>query len=416
MKYYTISELCTITKGTTGIMKAVPGPYPLVTTSFERKTSNSYDFDDDAVCIPLVSSTGHGHKSLNYIHYQSGKFALGTILAAIIPKDKTCLSAEYLQRYLFFFKDQLVVPLMRGAANVSLAIKDIAKIQVPVPSISKQKKYIKLFNKAENGKLALLHQTQTQSTYLTKLRQAILQEAIEGKLTSNWRKENPVRKGDPDYDAEALLEKIQSEKEKLIKEGKIKKQKPLAPIKVEEIPFELPEGWVWTRLGEIITISSGDGLVAKDMANTGKIPVFGGNGINGYHDTFNVNKPTIVIGRVGAHCGAIHLTPSQAWITDNAFKTAYNEKYLDRTWLINLLKSLNLRMRARETAQPVISGQRVYPVLTPLPPLAEQRAIVKQVEKLLSMVDELEKQVSERKEQSKQLMQAVLKEAFEGRR
>ena len=130
MEYYSIGELCSITKGSTGIMKAVPGPYPLVTTGPDRKSSSDYEFDDEAVCIPLVSSTGHGHKSLNYIHYQSGKFALGTILAAVIPKDKSILSAEYLQRYLFFFKDQLVVSLMRGAANVSLAIRDIAKIQV----------------------------------------------------------------------------------------------------------------------------------------------------------------------------------------------------------------------------------------------------------------------------------------------
>ena len=70
MKYYSIGELCTITKGSTSIMKAVPGPYPLVTTGPERKSSIDYDFDDEAVCIPLVSSTGHGHKSLNYIHYQ----------------------------------------------------------------------------------------------------------------------------------------------------------------------------------------------------------------------------------------------------------------------------------------------------------------------------------------------------------
>ena len=270
MEYYSIGELCSITKGSTGIMKAVPGPYPLVTTGPDRKSSSDYEFDDEAVCIPLVSSTGHGHKSLNYIHYQSGKFALGTILAAVIPKDKSILSAEYLQRYLFFFKDQLVVSLMRGAANVSLAIRDIAKIQVPVPPISKQKEFIELFNKAEIGKLSLLHENQNQSSYLTKLRQAILQEAIEGKLTVDWRKENPVRKGDPDYDAEALLEKIQAEKEALAKDAKrAKKQKPLPPIKQEEVPFELPEGWVWTRLGDVGCTQTGTTPSTTEKANFG---------------------------------------------------------------------------------------------------------------------------------------------------
>ena len=173
MEYYSIGELCSITKGSTGNMKTVPGSFPLVTTGADRKSSSEYEFDDEAVCIPLVSSTGHGHKSLNYIHYQSGKFALGTILAAVIPKDKSVLSAEFLQRYLFFFKEKLVVSLMKGAANVSLAVRDIAKIQVPVPPISKQKEFIELFNKAEDGKLSLLHENQNQSSYLTKLHQAL---------------------------------------------------------------------------------------------------------------------------------------------------------------------------------------------------------------------------------------------------
>ena len=107
-----IGELCEIVKGETGIMKAIPGQYPLVVTGADRKSSSTFQFDDEAVCIPLVSSTGHGHKSLNYVHYQSGKFALGTILAAVIPKDKSVLSAEYLQRYLQFNKDRVLVPLM----------------------------------------------------------------------------------------------------------------------------------------------------------------------------------------------------------------------------------------------------------------------------------------------------------------
>jgi len=76
---------------------------------------------------------------------------------------------------------------------------------------------------------------------------------------------------------------------------------------------------------------------------------------------------------------------------------------------------LDLRVRARETAQPVISGQRVYPVLIPLPPLAEQRGIVERVDRLLPMVDELEKQVIARKGQAEDLLQAVLREAFESK-
>ena len=94
---------------------------------------------------------------------------------------------------------------------------------------------------------------------IPKLREMILQLAVQGKLTEKWRKENP------DFEpASVLLDKIQMEKEKLIKEGNNKKQKSLLPIKDEEKPFELPEGWKWCRLGEIIELISGQHLKPTD--------------------------------------------------------------------------------------------------------------------------------------------------------
>ncbi len=129
-------------KGQTGIAKAIPGQYPMVTTGAERKTCNDYQFDTKAVCIPLVSSTGHGKKTLNYVHYQEGKFALGTILTAVIPNDPGQLDAQFLHLYLSFFKDRLLVPLMRGAANVSLNQRDIKKVQIPLPPIARQREII----------------------------------------------------------------------------------------------------------------------------------------------------------------------------------------------------------------------------------------------------------------------------------
>jgi len=414
MEYCSIGELCFITKGSTGIMKAVPGPYPLVTTGPDRKSSNEYEFDDEAVCIPLVSSTGHGHKSLNYIHYQSGKFALGSILAAVIPKDKSVLSAEYLQRYLFFFKDRLVVSLMKGAANVSLAIKDIAKIKVPVPPISKQKEFIELFNKAESGKYDLLFENQKQSTCLTKLRQAILQEAIEGKLTAGWRKENPFRKGDPDYDAKALLEKINEEKEKLIKEGKIRKTNTLAPIMTEEMQFTLTKNWEYVRTEDICIISTG-----KMDANEGD-----DRGLYNFYtcaqepiksNTFSFYGKCLILPGNGANVGFSRLV--------NEMFEAYQRTYVLTDFIRVLPEYIHVVYKGLwknclgtqyGSAINYIRLANITDFIIPLPPLAEQQAIVDRVEKLLSMVDELEKQVFERKEQSEQLMQAVLREAFEG--
>lgn len=87
---------------------------------------------------------------------------------------------------------------------------------------------------------------------LKSVKQAILQQAIQGKLTEDWRKQNPNIEP-----ASELLKRIKAEKEKLIKEKKLRKERPLPPITQEEIPFELPDDWVWCRLGEIITLISG---------------------------------------------------------------------------------------------------------------------------------------------------------------
>ena len=147
---YKLSEVCDLIKGTTGIQKCKPGNYPLVVTAEERLTSEEYQFDCDAVCIPLVSSTGHGHASMKRVHYQSGKFALGNILCAVIPKDSEKLLAEYLYVYFSIFKDDVLVPLMKGAANVSLTVNSLKEVEVPIPDINRQKEIINKYTKIVN--------------------------------------------------------------------------------------------------------------------------------------------------------------------------------------------------------------------------------------------------------------------------
>ena len=139
---YDLSDICELSKGKTGIQKAIPGEFPLVVTATERKSSNTYQFDEPAVCIPLVSSRGHGVASLNHVYYQEGKFALGSILCGVTVKDKSLVSAKYLYYYFECTKDYTLVPLMKGGANVSMTVSDIAKVKVPIPSISEQKEII----------------------------------------------------------------------------------------------------------------------------------------------------------------------------------------------------------------------------------------------------------------------------------
>jgi len=263
-----LKDLCHIEKGATGIMKAVPGPYPMVGIAEERRTHTSYQFDAAAVIIPLVSSTGHGHASLKRIHYQEGKFALGSILCALIPKDPTQLDPLYLYHYLDVYKEQLFVPLMKGMANVSLSMTSIGEVEVPLPTKAEQDEWVQKFEWVNEQQETLTTELDHQRTLLKQLRQAILQEAVQGKLTAAWRTSHPELISGKNH-ASVLLERIGTEKEALVKAGKLRKPKPLPPIKPEEVPFALPEGWVWCRLGEVITFLNGYAFESHKFSETG---------------------------------------------------------------------------------------------------------------------------------------------------
>jgi len=144
-----LGELCNLTKGTSAISKTRSGPYPLVTTGDEHKTADAFQFDEAAVCIPLISSTGHGHASLKRVHYQTGKFALANLLAAAIVKDPSVMSAAFLARYLAFTKDRLIVPLMTGAANMSISVARLATIPVEFPPLAKQERIVGLLDEVD---------------------------------------------------------------------------------------------------------------------------------------------------------------------------------------------------------------------------------------------------------------------------
>lgn len=141
-----IKDYCAVEKGETGIQKAIKGEYPLVVTAEERLSSDSYQFDREAVCIPMVSSTGHGHASLNRVHFQEGKFALGNILCAVYSLNENIILTKYLYVYFSINKDTVLVPLMKGSANVALSLTSIKNIEIDVPTIERQEEIIEKYN------------------------------------------------------------------------------------------------------------------------------------------------------------------------------------------------------------------------------------------------------------------------------
>jgi type I restriction enzyme S subunit len=124
-------------------------------------------------------------------------------------------------------------------------------------------------------------------------------------------------------------------------------------------------------LRELIDLKSGDFLPASAMQD-GPYPVYGGNGVSGYHHKFMFDVPKIVIGRVGVYCGAIHVAPAKSWVTDNALYVAECVDGLDFTFLAESLRLANLNQYAGQAAQPLISGTRVYPVEILMPGIRDQ--------------------------------------------
>jgi len=137
-------------------------------------------------------------------------------------------------------------------------------------------------------------------------------------------------------------------------------------------PTTNPKGLVKKKLGDLIKVRSGNFLPAKNMDPAGRYPVYGGNGINGYHSEFMFERPVIVLGRVGVYCGAIHYSEPNCWVTDNALYVAEQSKDLHPRYLAEALRVANLNQYAGRAGQPLISGSRIYPIEILVPPPEKQ--------------------------------------------
>ena len=176
------------------------------------------------------------------------------------------------------------------------------------------------------------------------------------------------------------------------------------------------ENWRQTTLGEIISISSGDGLTKAKRNDEGQYLVYGGNGITGNHSEYLFEQEKLIIGRVGAHCGNAHITKPYSWVTDNAFVVTFDEKLFDINYLHYLIISLNLNKYSSSTAQPVISQGKVYPIQVIVPIKKEdQQSIVSEIASRLSICDKTEELIIENLQRAEALRQSILKQAFEGK-
>jgi type I restriction enzyme, S subunit len=255
------------------------------------------------------------------------------------------------------------------------------------------------------------------------LRRFILDLAVRGKL---------VPQDSTDEHASKLLKKIASEKKHLMAEGTLQKSKHLPPIKPEEIPYNLPKGWEWVRLGELGQTQTGTTpSKAKPEYFGPGYPFVKPGDISKHKVAYDGEQLTVE----GIRAGRLIQAGSalMVCIGGSIGKVGYVDRHcscnqqinaltpyggIDGHFVVYWMKSSSLQqqvlLQAPQTTMPILSKSKWESLLFPLPPLAEQHRIVAKVDELMSLCDELEAEIKNTAIFRRQLLEATLYEALFG--
>ncbi|MFN3554836.1 MAG: restriction endonuclease subunit S [Bacteroidales bacterium] len=277
-----------------------------------------------------------------------------------------------------------------------------------------------------NGEWAPVHQHFhtffNEKPNVKKLRETILQLAVQGKLTTHWRKENPGVEP-----ATELLKRITTEKQQLIKSGKIKKEKPLPPIKDDEIPFELPEGWVWCRLGDAVSYGTNDKVEAKHVQNdtwvleledvektTSKLLQkvrFSERRFKSTKSVFQTGD--VIYGKLRPYLDKVLIADEDGVCTTEMIPISSFAGCLPG-YLRWYLKSPEFIFYANNSTHgmnlPRLGTEKALLAVYALPPLQEQHAIVSTVNTLMGLCDALEQELGQQESRVEELMRSCVRE------
>lgn len=354
-----------------------------------------------AQLMPKNSILFSSRAPIGYIAITKKEVSTNQGFKSIVPFDVS------LTNYIYYALLALVDSIKKigtGTTFKEVSGSVVEKIIIPLPPLGEQKRIVKKIEevlnqieilKVNEEKLALL-----QKNFPDKLKKSLLQAAIQGKLTQQLPTDDNV---------EDLLAEIRKEKEKLIKEKKIKKQKPLPPITAEEIPFEIPVNWRWVRLGDVshnvqygVTASAkktGDARLVRisDIQENNivwdLVPYC--NIVDKLKEVYVLKENDILFARTGGTVG-------KSVVVKNVLPNAVFASYLIR---LNYNRLLNYRYikyfmesdlywkqlndGTTVTAQPNCNGNTLSKMIIPLPPLNEQKRIVEQLDRLLANVEDL---------------------------
>ncbi len=185
-----------------------------------------------------------------------------------------------------------------------------------------------------------------------------------------------------------------------------------ALVPEDERPYHIPENWVWCKLENILNVKYGKGL-KKEIREDGEYPVYGSNGIVGFHNQSLTIGPTIIIGRKGS-VGKVHYSQTKCWPIDTTYYVD-QLSLIEYSFLYYLLSNIKLEELDKSTAIPGINRNDLYSISIPLPPLFEQQRIAEKLESLLGKMKEAKALLDEIPEIIQNLRQSILAAACSGR-
>jgi type I restriction enzyme S subunit len=274
--------------------------------------------------------------------------------------------------FLFQASKKALIMLASGGGQPNISQATIREFRIPVPPLYEQKA-IAAYLDEKTGKIdELIVEKTKQVEDLRSFRTSVITEAVTHGLNPNV----PLRQSGIDWLG------------------------------------EIPEHWILSRAKYYIDIKSGDAISKDKINDSDDYPVYGGGELIGYTDAFNVEKHTIIIGRVGARCGCITLANTKSWATDNALilNTSINVPYLT-----HLLEAANLNRLNESNAQPLITATKIKDLFIPVPPISEQQEIADYLDEKTAKIDKLISELNTQLAELAEYKQAVISEAVTGK-
>ena len=327
----------------------------------------------------------------------------------VIRPLKQFVLPEYLY---YYFANPSVQSVIEDQADGTTKQKELATATIkayltPIPPLDEQRRILAKLSEVlpvvKNYGVVYDETTAMQEAFPESLKKSILQEAVQGKLVPQDPSDEP---------AEALLERIRVEKQRLIKEGKIKKDKHESVIfrrdnshyeKLDgverciddEPPFEIPENWCWVRFGTALVNRDAERIplsVSQREKLDKKYDYYGASGVIGKVDRYLFDKPLLLVGEDGANLllrskPIAFIASGQYWVNNHAH-VIDAVAGVDLRYIALFINATNLAPYVTGTAQPKMNQEKLNSILVPLPPTNEQRRIVSAFEGIAAIIQQ----------------------------